>query len=172
MPYKINNEYLANLIFLVRIVSYGSSYLTSSIFGPCSSRLGHKSEGILSVRTVKTSLVRGIYHFFLKSWKLHEIGDLYGKHSWKYIGRPVFGPSKERKFNLGFFTKKVFIQWFPFSVALERCLVFLLSILRPKEIIFFVMNETKTLKTVNLRKCSRCLRSYRPKECQRSSPIM
>ena len=89
MPYKINNEYLANLIFLVRIVSYGSSYLTSSIFGPRSSRLGHKSEGILSVRTVKTSLVRGIYHFFVKSWKLHEIGDLYGKHSWAIEGKKI-----------------------------------------------------------------------------------
>ena len=40
-----HNKYLTNLVFSVRTVSYGSSFFSSTIYGPRASRLSHKSMG-------------------------------------------------------------------------------------------------------------------------------
>ena len=62
---KSYNKHLISLVFSVRSVKYGSSFFPS-IYGPRTSRLGHKSMEKNSVRNLsygpKTRLIRGIYH--------------------------------------------------------------------------------------------------------------
>ena len=102
---KPYNKHLISLVFTVRTalrtVNYGSSVFFPSIYGPCASRLGHKSMEKNSVRNVqygpKTRLIRGIYTMLsnvtvrvcskLKtSWKLVVFTNKLGKNSGYFMG--------------------------------------------------------------------------------------